>query len=523
MRNVLILICLFIGAASTSQIREYNPDNIYKKDGEKNSQGVPIGEWEYYGAFSDDRPAQYFNYDTRISRVYFIQDIASGKPLILQEKGKLNEDFEKTGTWTFYHNSREGEIIAKKGDYINGLENGEWKEFYPNGTLQSTSYWIKGTPVGKWESYFPDGSLRSIKNYEKGVSVGEWQEYYEDGTIKEITNYTEGIRNGIFTETQKFDDVILVKVGMYVNGFPDGEIITYYVQDGNKYVYERVLIRNKKITGAIKRYNAEGKVIGLISYNDDNDITEMKEYFDDGTLRRFSTALPDAGIESVWEISEYYPNGNLKMKFIEKDSKYHNIVSAKDPNGNSLDYGTLKDGNGTLYQYSDEGKISSITTLKYGIPNGPYTEFGTITFNDNTYQYKKTGTFTKEGKVGDFITTVEKDGKNITIQTATYYQNIAIDQKNYNIDGMLQEELHIDTSTGIKEEIVYYPSGSIKTKLQFQYPDVLLNVLICKDPNGKNLDYGSIKDGSGVYKEYDMSGKLVTTYTFKEGKVVSQK
>jgi len=111
-----------------------------------------------------------------------------------------------------------------------------------------------------------------------------------------------------------------------------GEVITSYVHSEGEFIFERATYRKSNIVGDKINYSEDGKVIAITSYNEDNDITEAKEFYEDGTLKKLSRSLPDDDENNLpdFEITLYYPNGNFKMKYIDKDlTYYYNISSLK--------------------------------------------------------------------------------------------------------------------------------------------------------------------------------------------------
>ena len=70
----------------------------------------------------------------------------------------------------------------------------------------------------------------------------------------------------------------------------------------------------------------------------------------------------------------YYKNGQLKQSVIYKYSEDENHTGLRwevlimfDKEGNPLNKGTLKNGNGTWNKYDEEGKLSGTSTFKNGI------------------------------------------------------------------------------------------------------------------------------------------------------------
>ncbi len=51
--------------------------------------------------------------------------------------------------------------VAIEGEVVNGLREGEWKWYYPDGKLKRTSIYKKGKKNGKTIYYYPNGKKRS--------------------------------------------------------------------------------------------------------------------------------------------------------------------------------------------------------------------------------------------------------------------------------------------------------------------------------------------------------------------------
>ena len=492
-KTTAILTCLLISSVAFAQrfntdyqiflddyqeIKEGESSRQTKK-GEKDRYGNPIGEWKYYW-LSKTYPEYSFNYDTRLLKEYSIDPSDKKRIGYLSAKGKLDRNFKATGYWEYYFtrvdgNRVDGNKIAHKGDFVNGLENGEWIDFY------------------------------------------------EDGTLRNKLIFKMGDRNGPFVEITKHDDGYSSKrVGNYKYDDEDGEIITYITHPNGEFISERANYKDGDYIGG-KRYNEKGKIIGVTTYSLDRKNVKDETYYDDGTLKKLTEKIK-FGYPYTYENTLYYPNGNFKLKYTnEGGNKILDIISIKSIDGKNLETGPLTNGYGTLNSYTDDGELRTIETFEDGLRRGPYTEFGLIEIDGVTYKYKTEGQIGEGSqKTGEFVTTIQKDGKTITMQESTYFSDVAIEQKTYNFDGNVQSKFTIDKNSGIKEKVIYYPSGEVRTKLQYQYPDALLNVIISKGPNGKDLDYGSLKDGNGTYKDYDATGKLINTYTLKDGKVTAK-
>ncbi|MGA2624483.1 MAG: hypothetical protein ABSF91_11560 [Bacteroidota bacterium] len=64
----------------------------------------------------------------------------------------------------------------------------------------------------------------------------------------------------------------------------------------------------------------------------------------------------------------FHENGKLWSERLIKDGRMWSVLNNFDKNGKSVETGTLKDGNGTLYIYDEDGKLLSIDNYLHGLP-----------------------------------------------------------------------------------------------------------------------------------------------------------
>ncbi len=53
--------------------------------------------------------------------------------------------------------------LAKTGFFLNGAKNGHWKEYYENGMPAAEGYYLSDGKQGIWKYYTKDGTLREEK------------------------------------------------------------------------------------------------------------------------------------------------------------------------------------------------------------------------------------------------------------------------------------------------------------------------------------------------------------------------
>jgi len=92
-------------------------------------------------------------------------------------------------------------------DVVNGIKQGDFKLYFPNGKLQIEGIVDKNKNVGEWKYYYESGELESKGLFENDKPKGEWTWYYPSGKIKERGNYFEGNRIGTW---QQFDETGII-------------------------------------------------------------------------------------------------------------------------------------------------------------------------------------------------------------------------------------------------------------------------------------------------------------------------
>ncbi|MEZ4921395.1 MAG: hypothetical protein R2792_20035 [Saprospiraceae bacterium] len=78
----------------------------------------------------------------------------------------LNKNAQKQGIWLESNIEQDEERIILQY-YRNGVLNGDYREFFPDGTLGVKGKFKNGDPVGKWKFYLENGTLISWRIYDK--------------------------------------------------------------------------------------------------------------------------------------------------------------------------------------------------------------------------------------------------------------------------------------------------------------------------------------------------------------------
>ena len=153
----------------------------------------------------------------------------------------------------------------------------------------------------------------------------------------------------------------LVSFQTYKNDSLDGISRNYWI-DGKTIMHESEYFpgSHKHIE---REFTSEGKLQKELSFLGDELSGFCKEYYPDGSLNR--TAFFEHGVLNG-SFKYYHPGGKLWIDEIYKDGKEWTVLGNYDSNGKSREKGTLKNGNGTVYLYNEDGSLREVLTLING-------------------------------------------------------------------------------------------------------------------------------------------------------------
>jgi len=115
-------------------------------------------------------------------------------------------------------------LIKKSGIY--DVDNGKKIKYYPNSNSKQYEYsLLNGKLNGKFIKYYENGKIEIIKNFINGIENGEHKEFNEKGNILYEGIMKNGKRNGIFTYyyyDEDNDELILKLTTNYIEGKKNG-------------------------------------------------------------------------------------------------------------------------------------------------------------------------------------------------------------------------------------------------------------------------------------------------------------
>jgi len=63
--------------------------------------------------------------------------------------------------------------VASEGEYVDGLENGPWRDFFENGRVAAEGVYIMGKEGGEWRFYLESGTLDRVTQYVDGQPIND--------------------------------------------------------------------------------------------------------------------------------------------------------------------------------------------------------------------------------------------------------------------------------------------------------------------------------------------------------------
>ena len=211
---------------------------------EKDLINGEIDRWVSFSNISNDKRSGDLNYDYGKSQDWSIR--FPGKPLPkisngLIEKGQYIDGL-KNGEWSYFDNEGKltlvqnykldkldgafkkysGDVVIEEGVYANGLMNGEWKFYYNSGKIKGSGKFLNS-----------DGSNVGSTGMPINGREGIWILYHENGKKLQESSYVHGKIEGKFISYHQNGNK--EREGVCVNGTVDfeGNLSTDYNEDGS--------------------------------------------------------------------------------------------------------------------------------------------------------------------------------------------------------------------------------------------------------------------------------------------------
>ena len=202
-KTALFFFVLLIAPSLLFAQAQNQQDASGKKQG-KWIKTYRYGNVRYTGQFRDDRPYGQFKYFYEEGALQAVSNYSNdgviaetqtfhenGAPMA---EGKYIRQ-KKEGKWRYYSDI-DSSLVAEE-HYQKGVLYGKSTNFYPKtGLAAETFEYIDGKREGDYRKFFPDGSIMTKGNYKNDLLDGDFTLYFPNGTVQLKGQYKDGAQIG---------------------------------------------------------------------------------------------------------------------------------------------------------------------------------------------------------------------------------------------------------------------------------------------------------------------------------------
>jgi antitoxin component YwqK of YwqJK toxin-antitoxin module len=373
--------------------------------------------------------------------------------------------------------------------------------YFPDGKIQQTIIFNGGKKEGLSKEYDKEGNIITLLEYSNdflvsrerinrldnnGLKQGIWKEFYPNGVIKSEKPYKDDLLHGYYKEydnrgklviTMLYEEGSIVK--SRVEDEPDIEVVNRYDQDG-KLIYSGPY-RNNVPVGIHREFNADGKVTNAYIYND-NGLMLSEGIVDEAGNRngKWKDFFADGKTEAEGQFTDNRRSGQWKFYDISQKTEQIGYYNNGRPdglwkwyynNGQLLREEEYFQGqrDGSYIEYSDTGEIIAQGQYSDGEKNGEW-------------KYSS-GDYTEEGK---YIIGL-KDG-----EWRSYYANGKLKFKGNFVQGNPDGKQSYYYEDGQIKEEQYFKMG-IREKMWKKYNEEGMPVLVIAYKNDVETSINGVK------------------------------
>src|ERR1035437_1583063 len=276
--------------------------------------------------------------------------------------------------------------------------------YFPDGKMQQTFTYNSGKKEGLSKEYDKEGNIITLLEYnndflvsrerinrtdKNGLKQGDWKEFYPNGGIKSEKTFKDDLFHGYYKEydirgklvlTMLYDNGAIVK--SRVEDEPDIEIVDKHDQDG-KLIYSGPY-RNKIPVGVHREFGKDGKVTNAFIYND-NGLLLSEGIVDESGNRngKWKDLYSDGKVQAEGQFTDNRRSGQWKFynisEKVEQTGSYNNgrpdgLWNWYYDNGSLLKQEEYFQGqrDGSSTEYSETGDIIAQGQYSDGEKNGPW-------------------------------------------------------------------------------------------------------------------------------------------------------
>lgn len=190
--------------------------------------GQVVRDYRFIDGSPDGLAQEWYQNGTKRSEAMYQKGVRHGAFRHWYREGGLAcEGTYETGKPVGLWNCNDDQGKTHKTEYINGVRwNGLFVELDSSGNRQIQGILRNGMKQGIWRSWYPDGQLQSEREYRDGLDSGRAREWYETGKIQFDCVYRQvgpdGLCSKWYANGQKEAEE------RYAKGYPDGLWVKWF-------------------------------------------------------------------------------------------------------------------------------------------------------------------------------------------------------------------------------------------------------------------------------------------------------
>jgi len=332
---------------------------------------------------------------TIISKELYIDDKKEGKSYYYYPDGKLKsevsyvdgrkqgmtKEFDESGmiiSLIYYHNGyiTEREDINRRDK--NGLKQGIWREFYPDGRIKKEEIYVNDVFEGFYKEYNERGDMILLLNYNNGILVTDKDEKEQEDINVEIRNNYDSQNRLISSGAYRNN----IPVGIHREYGPDGSVTAARIyNDIGRIISEGIIDVEGKRWGEWKDYYPDGNLRAVGSYTDNLRSGKWTFYFNNNNIEQKGEYIK--GKENgIW--TWYYENGNIWREESYFSGKEDGDMVEYLEDGRIITRGDWVDGEREGEWYYRVGDHIEVGNYITGLRDGQWKYF----YNDSTLKYE---------------------------------------------------------------------------------------------------------------------------------------
>ena len=113
-----------------------------------------------------------------------------------KQKGGIVFVNDSVFTGTLFSIEPSTKDTLETSSFVNGKEDGTWKQFYLNAAIKEIRYFENGKKQGEYHGWWPDGSNKFLFHFKDDEYNGTCYEWADNGQLTHQANYVNGHEDG---------------------------------------------------------------------------------------------------------------------------------------------------------------------------------------------------------------------------------------------------------------------------------------------------------------------------------------